>query len=316
MAPTLIPRVRAGLLGITCSLFVLASGLSIAAPRAPVHDQVQLPPQLNFTADRYVNGSQEGLVGDGRTDNTGAFRRLLGGGGRTIHIAAGDYVTGQLVIPKDTILLLDPGVIIRDSGRLDPNDRLVIIAAGNAYIRARDAKLVSNRGSYHGGEQRHGVFIYGASNVVIDGLESDNNSGDGFYIGGPPDKPAENITLENCVASGNRRQGLSIASARDVQIIDCKFENTSGTPPAYGIDLEPNSPDDWLYNIKIIRALTKNNQGGGILEQLGELQDSPNRVNVEIVDHTSTREARPYVMMHAEKLTKQLRYTGKRCRGC
>jgi hypothetical protein len=316
MAPKpLILRVPTALLAIAFALFVLASGSSIAAPRAPAesaHAQVQLPPQLNFTAGKYVNGSREGLVGDGHTDNTGVFRRLLGNGGRTIHIAAGDYVTGQLVIPKNTILLLDPGVIIRDSGRLGPNDRLVIIAAGNVYIRARGAKLVSNRGSYHGGEQRHGVFIFGASNVVIDGLESDNNSGDGFYIGGSAGKPADNITLENCVASGNRRQGLSIASARDVEVVDCKFENTIGTPPAYGIDLEPNSPDDWLYNIKIIRDSTKNNQGGGILEQLGELKDSPNRVSVEVDDHTSAREARPYVTMHAEKLTRQLKYSGAR----
>jgi hypothetical protein len=316
MAPKTSLHVRTVLPAISFALFVLASGSSLGAPRAPAQAQVQLPSQLNFTADRYVDGARQGLVGDGHTDNTGTFRRLLGGGGATLHIAAGDYVTGQVVIPKNTILLLDRGVIIRDSGKLGPNDRLVVIAAGNVYIRARGAKLVSNRGSYQGGEQRHGVFIYGASNVVIDGLESDNNSGDGFYIGGPPGKPAENITLENCVASGNRRQGLSIASGRDVQVVDCKFENTIGTPPAYGIDLEPNSPDDWLYNIKIIRARTKNNQGGGILEQLGELANSPNRVSVEVVDHTSAREKRPYVTLHADKLMRQLRYSAKRCKGC
>lgn len=315
MAPrTLILRLPTTLITIALALFAVASGSAIAALGMPAG--VEPPPRLNFTTTQRLEGSREGLVGDGHTDNTAAFRRLLGNGGRTIHIARGDYVTGQLVIPRNTILLLDPGVIIRDSGRLGPNDRLVIIASDNVDIRARGAKLVSNRSSYHGGEQRHGVFIYGASNVVIDGLESDNNSGDGFYIGGPAGKPAENITLENCVGSGNRRQGLSIASARDVRIVDCRFENTIGTPPAYGIDLEPNSPDDWLYNIKIIRVRTKNNQGGGILEQLGELQDSPNRVNVEVDDHSSAREAHPFVMLHAEKLTRQLKYSGARCGGC
>jgi parallel beta-helix repeat protein len=313
------PRPPPALIVVISALCFISSQTSmgeIAPAQGVASASYQLPPQLHFRAPQYVAGSEAGLVGDGHTDNTQTFRRLLGTGGRTIHISPGDYVTGTLVIPKNTVLLLDPGVIIRDSGKLGRNDRLINIFAGNVYIRARGATLEASRNSYHGGEQRHGVFIYGASNVVIDGLESDNNSGDGFYIGGPAGRPAENITLENCVASGNRRQGLSIVSARNVQIVDCTFENTFGTPPAYGIDLEPNSPNDWLDNIRMIRVRTKNNQGGGILVQAGELAGSPSRVSIDIVDHTSSREARSYQTLHTEGLTRQLRYTGSRCRGC
>jgi len=308
-------RVYTVLCAITVALFALFGESSHAAPQERperARHQVQLPPQLEFRAPQYVDGAHAGLVGDGRTDNTQAFQRLLGQGNRTIRIAPGDYVTGKLTIPKNTILLLAPGVIIRDSGKLGPSDRLINIVAGNVYIRARGAKLLSDRRTYGGGEQRHGVFIYGASNVVIDGLQSDDNSGDGFYIGGPPDRPAENITLDNCVASGNRRQGLSIASARNVQVIDSLFENTRGTPPAYGIDLEPNNAHDWLDNIRIVRARTQANDGGGILIVGTALKSSPDRVNVDIVNHISVGERHPYQTVSADRLAKRMQYTGTR----
>jgi polygalacturonase len=70
---------------------------------------------LDFRTAETIEASSFGLLGDGITDNTALFKALLGNGNRTIRIEAGDYVTGSLEIPSNTILKLDPGVIIRDS---------------------------------------------------------------------------------------------------------------------------------------------------------------------------------------------------------
>jgi hypothetical protein len=247
-------------------------------------------------------------VGDGVTDDTTTFRALLGTGDRTIHISAGVYVTGKLDIPSNTVLLLDSGVTIEDSGQLGPEDRLINIDGSNVYIRGMGARIISNRGFYAGGEQRHGVFIYGASNVVIDGLESSNNSGDGFYIGGPQSKPSQNIVLADCLASNNRRQGLSITSASNVKVVDCQFENTNGTAPQFGIDLEPNFPTDFLSNILLLRPFTRANVGGGIQISLTKLEPTSLEPTIEIANHTSEDESPAFRTVGLSNVASQISY--------
>lgn len=78
--------------------------------------------------------------------------------------------------------------------------------------------------------------------------------------------PSTNAPVANESAAAapdnNRRQGLSIASARRVQIIDCEFMNTGGTAPSFGIDLEPNARCELVDHIVILSARTTANVGG------------------------------------------------------
>jgi hypothetical protein len=242
-------------------------------------------------------GATYGLVGDGRTDNTEALRKLLADGHRTIHIAAGDYVTGSLSIPGNTVLLLDPGVTLRDSHHLGPYDRVINILADNVLIRGPGARVVADRLDYTTGEQRHGVFIYGASNVVVEGVESDGHGGDGFYIGSPAGKPqSHNIVLSHCLASNNRRQGLSITSGRQVIVADCTFQYTKGTAPQFGIDVEPDTPGDALDHIVILRPITRGNATGGISLYLDALNGTNTPVDIQVLGHVSRDE---HVTFHA-----------------
>jgi hypothetical protein len=278
-----------------CAVLLLTASESFAATHS-------------ITTAEHVEGSSYGLIGDGKTDNTDAFRRLLGTGKRTIHIAAGDYVTGKLTIPRDTILELDRGVILRDSGKLAGEDRVISILEGDAQINGRGAKIVSNRRDYTSGEQRHGLFIYGASNVLVDGLESSANGGDGFYIGGPAGKPSQDVTLRNCAASNNRRQGLSITAGRRIEVIDCLFDHTVGTAPEYGIDLEPDLVNDPLDHIRIVRPRTEANRGGGILIVLGALNETSEPVDISITDHVSVDERRPEVRIDGHGVRATVKY--------
>lgn len=248
------------------------------------------PTTLEFTTAQTVAGSDFGLVGDGVTLNTEAFKRALGSGDRTVLIAAGDYLTSGFNIPGNTILVLAPGVTIRDSGTLGQNDRLINIRSENVHIKGLGARIIADRSRYISGEQRHGVYIFGAHNVAIEGLESSGHGGDGFYIGGPPGNPASDVAITGCSADTNRRQGLSITSAIRVFIADCELTSTRGTAPEFGIDLEPNAPVDQLREITIVRPSTVGNSGGGILIALERLDITSQPATITIIDHTSMRE--------------------------
>jgi hypothetical protein len=246
---------------------------------------------LWFETGQTIEAVDAGAVGDGRTDNTAAFQRMLAGGYRTVHVVAGEYLTGKLEIESNTMLLLDPGVTLRDNGLLQSNDRLLNIRDKvNVRITAFGARLVADRSQYLEGEQRHGVFIFGSSHVQIDGLESSGHGGDGFYIGGPAGSPSSDIALKGCRADSNRRQGLSITSARRVRVVDCEFSDTSGTAPQFGIDLEPNQRLDVMEDILLVRTQTAANRGGGIMIHLDRLQATSAPARIIIAEHSSTSE--------------------------
>jgi hypothetical protein len=262
----------------------------------------------DFSTVEYLEAT--GVVGDGASDNTLAFIALLGTGNRKIHIRSGDYVTGSLSIPSGTVLLLDPGVTIRDSGKLGPEDRLInIVGENNVYIRGPGARIIANRANYTTGEQRHGVFVYGSSNVIVEGLESTGHGGDGFYVGGPPNTPSENIVLAGCLASDNRRQGLSITSARRVYVVDCEFDQTNGTAPQFGVDLEPNLPTDFLNEIRLLRPHTLANVGGGIQILLDKLGPTSPMVDVQIIEHSSEAEAPKFLAEGPSDVHAQIQYS-------
>lgn len=267
---------------------------------------------LRFPESQYADGAKYGLVGDGSTDNTAAFRALLGHGGRAVHVEAGTYVTGALDIPGNTTLLLDPGVIIKDSGKLIPSAKLITIDHNNVYIRGPGAEVLSDPRFYQGGEYRHGVFIIGATDVVIDGLQSSGNSGDGFYIGSNHQgKPALDVTLENCSAVHNRRNGLSITAGVNVNVLNCSFSYTRGTSPQFGIDIEPDTPLEPLTNIKLVNVHTVANASGGIAVYLGSAYHPQKPIRIEIVNHQSAGEQRPYFTNGVGKVPGTVIYNGK-----
>jgi hypothetical protein len=255
-----------------------------------------------------IDGLSYGLVGDGVTDNTQVFERLLAGGNRTIEVPAGDYVSSSLFFDANTVLILEPGVVIRDAGRLGPQDKLFNIRTQNVRITGFGARIVADRAAYLSGEWRHGVQIYGASNVVIEGLESVGHGGDGFYIGGPEGKPSTDVVLRGCRADNNRRQGLSITNAQRVRVVDCEFANSNGTAPEFGVDLEPNSPADLMDSIAFLRVFTSGNRGGGILIHLDQLNATSAAVDIAIVGHSSEREAPPLLTSIPASVAGSVRY--------
>lgn len=121
------------------------------------------------------------------------------------------------------------------------------------------------------GEWGMGIFIRGSENINIFNPIISNCWGDGIYIG-KGIKHSEDIKIFRQLLDNNRRNGISIVSAKNVLIQSPVISNTNGTLPASGIDIEPNNNNDIIYNITINSPLTFNSDKFGILIYLDLLR--------------------------------------------
>jgi hypothetical protein len=280
---------------------------SISAAEVPSRGSTR-----EFSTAAEVSVRDFGARGDAIALDTAAFQQALGSGDRTIRVPAGDYLISKLEIPSNTILVLEPGVTLRDSGELSEIERLINIRTENVRIIGQGARILADRSDYTTGEQRHGVFIFGARNVDIAGLESSSHGGDGFYIGGPSATPATDISITGCRADDNRRQGLSIVSGVNVFVADCELTNTRGTAPEFGIDVEPNNPLDELRDIVIVRPQTSRNAGGGVSIYLDAIGPGGRAVSIVIVDHMSSAERTDLFQSGIRPMLDRVRYATTR----
>ena len=100
--------------------------------------------------------------------------------------------------------------------------------------------------------------------MLIQDLTIEKTGGDGIYLGATWDKhPNLHVVIRRVNCNDNHRQGISVISAEELLIEDCRLRNTDGTDPRAGIDFEPNSPDDSLINCVVRHCIAENNAGTG-----------------------------------------------------
>jgi hypothetical protein len=103
----------------------------------------------------------------------------------------------------------------------------------------------------------------------VEGLRVESSGGDGFSVDGSrPRLWSEDVVIRNCVAHDHHRQGISVISAVNLLVENCRFSGTRGTPPEAGIDLEPDTEVQRLSNITVRDCLFENNAGHAILVYL------------------------------------------------
>jgi parallel beta-helix repeat protein len=224
--------------------------------------------------NRRVDVRAFGAAGDGVSDDTAAFQAAIDAlpeAGGTVHVPAGAY-------------LIDPerSVRLRSRMHLAMDARARLLARANAAPRAyvllaqqvedveiSGGRIVGDRDSHLGttGEWGHGIRVRGCSRVTIRDMHISRCWGDaisagGIMLRGQPSKPGRDLVLANVICSGNRRQGLTLGSYRGVRVRDCEFSGTGGTPPAAGIDIEPDT--DVARDVLIESCLVYGNRGPGI----------------------------------------------------
>jgi polygalacturonase len=230
-------------------------------------------PQSCVTAPQsplIVNVKDKGAKGDGRTDDTAAIQAAIdqvGGTGGTVLVPGGTYMIEgvdkkqRLSLKSDMTLRLDKNAVLK----VIPNDsrKYSILSISDASnVTVVGGALEGDRTEHQGkaGEGGMGIRINrGAKDVTVSGVTSRKMWGDGFYVEG-----ANNMKFCAVTADNNRRQGLSIVEADGVLVTDSVFQNTHGTRPSAGIDLEPDQPEQKIVNIRIQNSKFLNNAGPGI----------------------------------------------------
>jgi polygalacturonase len=221
------------------------------------------------TASRVVNVKDKGARGDGQTDDTAAIQAAIdeiAGTGGTVLVPNGAYMVdavgkNRVALKSDMTLKLSEGAALKAI----PNDSeryAVVSISGVSNVTVIGGTLEGEREEHVGksGEWGMGVSIdRGAEHITISGVTAKKMWGDGFYVEGATDVKFCSIT-----ADYNRRQGLSVIEADGLVVTNSVFQNTRGTRPSAGIDLEPDEAAQEITNIRIQNSKFLDNAGAGI----------------------------------------------------
>jgi hypothetical protein len=261
-----------------------------------------------------VDARAHGAAGDGATDDTAAIQKAIGltPAGGTLCVPDGTYMIDaarSLVLKSAFRLKLAPGTTLRAR----PNN-----LGGYAVVRAVDkTDIVIEGGVIQGERMQHqgttgewgmGIDIRGSRGVTIRRVQVRDCWGDGIYLGrGKTSITNEDIDIVDVVARNNRRQGISIITGRRVAVVRARLAETAGTPPAAGLDIEPNAVDEPIEDIQILDLTTERNAGGGLAIQLGSGPRSASAITVH--RHTDIGSAHPLVLYATYPGTLQIRGT-------
>jgi hypothetical protein len=263
-----------------------------------------------FSTAETVDARKVGLIGDGIADETAALRQALAGGNRTVLIPAGEYLVEQLHVESNTMVMLEPGVVIRDAGRVPSGQALIEIAADNVSIIGPGARVVGPTQGYDTDVgTRAGIAVRGARNVLIEGLESSGHDGSGFLIGDTLGRPAVDVMLRGCAANDNSHSGVAITSARRVRIVDCEFARTRAHAQQWGLYLKRDSSASVLDDIVGARIHTRASLSGGVMIDLPDIGPVVEPTTVAIVEHLSEQEPKALLTALASEATADLRYS-------
>ena len=213
------------------------------------------------------------------------------------------WVVTPLTGASDLELVLEPGVEIQAKpGAFRAKGACLLTFAGctNVHIVGYGAALRMRhedymKPPYEKSEWRHALSILSCRNVRVEGLTLADSGGDGIYLGcrGPVRRNVD-VVIRDVLCDRNHRQGISVISAENLLIENTVMRETFGTPPAAGIDFEPNHPAEVLKNCVMRNCLTVNNQGSGYTTWAGQLNASSEAIDLRFENCTALGDRRAF----------------------
>ena len=202
-----------------------------------------------------VNVKTHGARGDGTADDTNAFNKALRAAqGGKLMVPAGHYMINAIksIRPlSNTIIELNDEAVLEVIPNAETHYKLIRLHECDD-VTICGGTLKGDRQKHKGtdGEWGMGICIgSGCARIALQGVHSREMWGDGFYVGGQV-VPRE-VTIRDCIADFNRRQGLSVVTGVQITIVGNRFSNTRGTRPENGIDIEPDRGGPGVDNVWI-----------------------------------------------------------------
>lgn len=241
-----------------------------------------------FLADKEVNVSWFGAVGDGVMDDAPAIQGALNaippeGGVLIIPPTASFYAlesSGIVIENRANLVIRSAGATLKfKDGTPDIQNRDMrfsnILMRNCRHIRVEGLVLhgnLSGRQANSGAESFHScVSLLKCEDVQISHCTITEGLTDGIYVGGIYHSSprhvevSKQILIDFCTITFNRRNNISIVAADGATVSNCYISDAGkiqGTAPRSGIDVEPNK--GWYGSSKniIIRNNTVENNAG------------------------------------------------------
>lgn len=202
----------------------------------------------------------------------------------------------EIIFEDGVVLAAKPGAFRGRHDSLLTGNRVnnVKLKGYNAIFRMRKDDYTGS--DYSDSEWRHVLQLMGVSNVTVNGLSFQSSGGDGIYIGPSEDSdrlPCRNVTIRDCDAYNNFRQGMSVLSAENLLVENCTFRNTIGRAPQAAVDLEPVDWTDVLINVRFHNCKSIGNAGSGFMANLSYMVPRSRPVSVLVTNHLVQNSRQP-----------------------
>ncbi len=204
---------------------------------------------------------------------------------------AAPWVTDRLACVSGQEVVFERGaeVLAKKGAFRGAGDALFsLICVTNVTLRGPGATLRMRRADYDAppyakAEWRHVLTVKSSVNIRVEGLTLAESGGDGVYLGCVRSEwPNRDVVIKDVVCDRNYRQGISVISAENLLIENTVMRDTAGTPPAAGIDFEPNHAGERLKNCVMRNCVTENNQGSGYDFYLPNLTRASEPVSIRL----------------------------------
>src|SRR5689334_10082263 len=270
------------------------TGTNQAAPNPTTSNSAPTAPAPAVAPANAVSLLHFGNAGFGG-DDTNVLQTALNytaANGQTLEIPAGSYNINPVSFPGNANVFVDAGVTVTAQPGYGDGATMLNIHSSNVAITGAGAAVSvfhMRKAEYTSGEYRHCLDIEGLqnaiiSNVTISGISCNDSGGDGLYL-----RQASNVTVQDSTFDNNRRQGSSITGqVNHIFYLRDHFSNTNGTAPESGLDIEPNTPGDFLQDVNIDDCYTDGNAGDGLMISAWLMNSSSQPIDVTVLRNHST----------------------------
>ena len=249
-----------------------------------------------------MNVKQFGAKGDGLTDDTTPIQTALNYNSN-INVPAGVYMVNAVtrISPNtNNKIVLDNDAVIKAIANAE--DHYEVIYINNvSNVEISGGTIEGDRETHTGTSGEWGQCISvsgGADHIYIHDITLKNGWGDGIYF-----NTCSNVTTSRVHVDNVRRNGYSLIAVTNFLSEDDLIENTNGTAPQCGVDIEPNRGTDVIDNVVFNRLTTKNNASKGFIIAYGETVTNETPFHIVVNNIFSDSEDGIYFEMKSTTLT-------------